>query len=198
MKIKYELTPEDFYRFSKENAPSQFTHKPMVALYALTYLVFIFADIIYALIFGMPSDWSIGAILMSILIRTVICSLALFVVLGLIKLFVNKKSKELTSKPNNGAFCEHQIIINERELIELTNVNTSRYSWKTIGEIKEMENFVVIEILLSSSYIIPKRFFQNKQEIKNFIQTANSYKQDAELRFAPSHIIDYEKRLELE
>lgn len=194
MEINYELKPEDFYQFSKENAPTQSTHKPLVMLYLITYLVFVFADILYAIFSGKALDF--GELMVSILIRSAICFGALMVVLGLIKLFVNRKTKEILAQPQNGLFCEHRIILTEHELIELTDVNTSRYSWKAIGEIKELENFIAVEVAMSASYIIPKKYFESRAEARKFVETANFYKQNAAHAFQPSHFIEYDKRLE--
>src|SRR5215213_4977145 len=196
MEINYELKPEDFYQFSKENAPSQITHKLFVALYAITYLLFIFADVIYYLLSGTLKNWDFSAFLLSLLIRSVICFVTIFAVLGMIKVYANRKAKDILKEPQNGLFCEHRIILTENALVELTDVNTSRYAWKAIGEIKELENFVLLNVLMSSSYIIPKRYFQDRNHLTNFLETAKQYQQNAENRFQPSHFIEYEKTLE--
>jgi hypothetical protein len=196
MEINYELTPEDFYQFGKENAPTQSTHKPLVTLYAITFLVFIFADVLYTLILSSLTDWNVGAVLAGIAFRIVICFVAILAVLGIFKLFVNRKAKEVLAAPQNGLFCEHRIILTENALVEVTDVNTSRYAWKAIGEIKEFESFVLINVLMSSTYIIPKRYFQDRKQITQFIETANQYRQNAENNFQLSHFIEYEKSLE--
>ena len=196
MEINYELKTEDFYQFSKENAPAESTHKPMVILYLILYLTFILADVIYILLTGW-NNWNPVTLLLSIFIRTIFCLVSVFVIVALFKRVAVKKAEDILSKQGqNGAFCEHRIIINEKELIELTDVNTARYSWKTIGEIKEFENFVTIEVVMSSSYVIPKRCFEDRQHLKNFIETAKQYRQNAENSFQLSHLLEYEKSLE--
>jgi hypothetical protein len=110
---------------------------------------------------------------------------------------LNLASQKMTDKANqkagkNGVFCEHKIILEDDELIEITDINTSRYSWKAIGEITENEGFVVIPVNMSYNYLIPKRFFTNRNHIKEFIDNANEYKQNAELRFNSSHFAKFE------
>ncbi len=83
-----------------------------------------------------------------------------------------------------------------KELIELTDVNTARYSWKAIGETKELESFITINVLMSSLYIIPKRHFQDRAQINKFLETANQYQQNAEGIFQLSHLTEYEKSFE--
>jgi hypothetical protein len=98
--------------------------------------------------------------------------------------------------PENGLVCEHKIILTENELIEVTDVNLSRYSWKAVGEIKELESFILINILMSGSFLIPKRYFQDGAEARDFLEKAQYYKQNAENSFQPSQFIEYEKSLE--
>ena len=196
MEINYELTPEDFYAFSKENAPTQKKHQPTVAIFMIAYLLFIFADIIYAFFSGSLNDWSFGAFLINIGLRTALTFFVIAMLLAIIKLISMKKLNDVTKGQENGLFCEHRIIMTENELIEVTDVNTSRYSWKAIEEIKEIESFVLINVVMSSSYVIPKRCFQDSEHIKKFVETANYYQQNAGNTFQPSHFTTYEKSLE--
>jgi hypothetical protein len=195
MEINYELKPEDFFQFAKENAPTQTSHRPMVILYAVLYLTFMFADVIYVLLSGW-NNWNLRGLLISIFLRSIFCFASVFIAVGVIKLFTNRQAKKILAEPPNGLFCEHRIILTEKELIELTDVNTSRYSWKAIGEIKESESFVLINVLMSSSYLIPKRHFQDRRQIGEFIETAKQYRQNAENSFQLSHLIGYEKSLQ--
>jgi hypothetical protein len=196
MEINYELTPDDFVRFGRETAPAQSAHKPFVILYLILYGLFIFGDILYGLLTGSIKDWTFGMILTNIALRTIICFGALFVALGILKLIVKRKGEKVLREPQNGLFCEHRLILTEKELIELTDVNTSRYSWKAIGAIKELENFVQIDISMSSSYIIPKRYFEDRKTARAFVETAEQYRQNALDNYQLSHFIEYEKGLE--
>jgi hypothetical protein len=196
VEINYELKPNDFFIFGKETAKTKKSHNPMVTIYAITYLLFIFADILYALFSGSTGKWSPDGLLLGICLRIIIAFVVLLIVSGFIRLIVRKKGKDVLKELPNGLFCEHKIILAENELIELTDVNTSRYSWKAIGEIKETESFVLIDILMSGTYIIPKRYFQAPEQIKSFIETASYYRQNAENSFQLSHMTEYEKSLQ--
>jgi hypothetical protein len=195
MEINYELKPEDLAQFGKEIAPTQSSHKPQVIAYLIMYVLFIFADIIYAFFTGSLKDWNVSALLLNLALRTIITFAAIFVFLGIIKIIVRKKAKDVSKEQANGLFCEHRIVLNESELIEITDVNTSHYAWKAIGEIKELESFVLINVLMSNTYIIPKRYFQDREHITNFLEKANYYQQNAGNSFQPSHFIEYEKSL---
>lgn len=196
MEVNYKLSPEDFVSFGKETAQTQSAHKPFVTLYLIMYVLFIFGDILYGVLSGSIRDWTLGMITTNIALRSIICFGALFVSLGIVKLIVKRKAEKVLQEPQNGLFCEHRIILTEKELIELTDVNTSRYSWKAIGAIRELENFVQIDIAMSSSYIIPKRYFEDRKEARRFVETAEQYRQNAENNYQLSHFIEYEKGLE--
>lgn len=197
MEVIYELTPGDFYLFGKENAPSQKNHRPVVFIFLTAYLLFIFADIIYAFFSGSLNEWDFNALVLNICLRTALTFGVILALLVVIKLTALKKVKDVIGEnQKNGTFCEHRIIINENELIEITEYNISRYSWKTIGEIKELESFLLINVALSSSYIIPKRNFENREQINKFFQTANYYRQNAGHNFQPTYFIQYEKSLD--
>ena len=104
MEINYELTPEDFYSFSKESAPTQKTHQPMVVIFMITYLLFIFADIIYAYLSGSLNDWNFGAFLINIGLRTALTFVAIIILLAIIKLISLKKVNDVVKGQENGLF----------------------------------------------------------------------------------------------
>ena len=196
MEISYELEAEDFIQLGKELARTQKEHKPMIVLYTITFLVFLLSDIIYSVVLSKMQGWNFGALLIGAGFKILISFFAIFYLFGIARYFVLRKNKKILEEPKNGLLCEHKIILKENELIEVTDLNLARYSWKAIGEIKELESFVLIEVLLSGSFIIPKRYFQDREHAKNFVETANFHKQNAENTFQPSHFIEYEKSLE--
>lgn len=185
--ITYELTAEDFLQFGREIGKTQSQYKPTVIILAIIYFLFIFSDIIFAFFSGPLSNWDFGLIALNIFIRTLLTFAVVFIVLGVVKLEAGKKLKDATAEKENGLLCEHKIILTEKELVEITDVNSSRYAWKAVGEIKELESFVTIDILLSFTYIIPKRYFEDGREIKNFIDTAETYKQNSLNSYSPSY-----------
>ncbi len=114
MEINYELTPEDYFQFSKENAPSQNTHKPLVTFFMIVYLVFIFADLIYSFFFGSLKEWDFGAFLLSVGLRSLITFGAILFVLGAVKIYTKLVAEKMFEEPKNGLLCEHRIILTEK------------------------------------------------------------------------------------
>ncbi|MBS1798130.1 MAG: YcxB family protein [Acidobacteria bacterium] len=196
MEINYTLEPADFYQYGKEIAPSQSSHRPLKHVLLILYLAFIAADAVYALLGGALAGGSPFSLLAGVVVRTIIMFPAVLLGLGVIRLVVKRQEKKVLEAPKNGVFCEHRLIITENELIELTDVNTARYSWKGVGEIRELPGFVAIDVLMSMSHIIPKRSFRNEKELRNFVETAKQYRQNAENSFQLSHLIAYDKTLE--
>lgn len=196
MEISYELKAEDFYQFGREIARNKPQPEPIFTILVITYLLFIFADIIYSLFFGTLKDWGATDFLFSLFVRTGLMFAVIGFVLVIIKLISRKKNADVKKEIPNGLLCAHRIVIEQKEMLEITDVNTSRYAWKAIGDIKELESFLVIDILMSGSYIIPKRYFQDSKQINDFLESAKQFKQNAENSYQLSHLIEYDKNVE--
>lgn len=192
MEINYELTSQDFVEFqqiiSRQNKVTINTGRVIGVVFVLLVL----ADFIYCVATGLI-QFNGKSILLYLFGRFLLQFLFLIAAAKILNWTSQKLvQKEIDKTGKNGLFCEHKIILDEDELIEITDINTSRYSWKGISEITENEKFVVIPINLSASYLIPKRYFSSPNHIKEFVDTANEYKQNAELRFNSSHFAKYE------
>lgn len=192
MEINYELTTEDFLELTRITARENKTSMNTARLIGVVFVLLIVLDFIYCIATGLI-QLKPSSILLYFFGRLLFQLLFLLASVKVLNLASQKMADKTNEKAKtNGVFCEHKIILDEEELIEITDINTSRYSWKAIGEISENEGFVVIPVNLSYNYVIPKRFFSNEKHIKEFIDTANEYKQNAELRFNSSHFAKFE------
>jgi hypothetical protein len=198
VEVNYELKAEDFYLFGKENASAQSNYQPTVVLLSITYLLFIFSDMIYAFFSGSLPDLNFRSLLGNIFIRILLTFVLMFIVLIIYKAIIAKKIKSFTDKSKNGVLCEHKIILTGEELVEITDVNISRYSWKAIGEIKESENFVMFDIMGSFSYIIPKKHFDDAQHKKDFIEEFKTHKRKSLDSFNPSYFAMLDRKSDFE
>jgi YcxB-like protein len=198
VEVTYELKAEDFYQFGKENAPAQSNYQPTVVLLSITYLLFIFSDMIYAFLSGLLPDLNFRLLVINIFVRILLTFVLMIIVFVIYKVIAAKKIKSFTDKSQNGVLCEHKIILTGKELIEITDVNISRYSWKVIGGIKESENFVMFEVMGSFSYIIPKKYFDNDQHKKDFIEEFQTHKRKSLDSFNPSYFTMLDKKSDLE
>jgi hypothetical protein len=118
----------------------------------------------------------IDEIITSIFIRSLI-STGLFMMAYFFGILMQKQGiKKVASIRNNGILCEHKIVLDENEFIEITDVNTSSHSWLSVGEIKELESFVMINVNFCGTHFIPKRFFNDERHIQEFVETAHQTK----------------------
>lgn len=197
MEINYELTKKDLIDFSNATAKENEGNKTTTQVFTGLALGFIFADFIYVVIRGWEFVGGIEGFILSLFIRFLLA----FGVLGLfyyIVLNMQKRiAKNLENIAHNGVFCEHKIVFDENVFTEITDVNTSQHSWISVGEIKEMDDFVSINVNLSGTHFIPKRFFNDEQHIKHFIETAQHYQQSAKEKFNVSHLAEFDRNKNL-
>ncbi|MDQ3633135.1 MAG: YcxB family protein [Acidobacteriota bacterium] len=195
MEINFELEQNDLVEFYQQYAQSQSSHKPLVYMYTTMFYIFIFADLFYLLFSGWGNFKNFDEIFVSIILRF---GVGLFLMLGiyLISVLMQKRAaNKIESVHNNGILCEHKIIFDENEFTEITDVNTTKHSWLSIGEIKELDDFVFINVNFVGTHFIPKRYFENQQHINEFVETAQYYHQSAKGKFNPSHLASFEQNL---
>lgn len=191
MEIDYELEAKDFFEFGKVIAPKQKSYNPTVVLYLITFTLFISTDFIYAVYFGSLSDWNQKSLTLNVLARLVITILLIGIVMGIINLIGRRLTGKVAGDAKNGILCRHKIILSEKELVEVTDVNISRYAWSGIGKIERLGDFVVIEVSSSFSYIIPQRFFRDSKHLDDFLRAANSFKRNTSDVSSISYLVDY-------
>lgn len=112
-------------------------------------------------------------------------------------LMQKRATNKIESVQNNGILCEHKIVFNENEFIEVTDVNTTKHSWLSIGEIKELDDFVYINVNFVGTHFIPKRFFNDQNQIKEFVEIAQYHQNSAKEKFNSSHLASYERDTDL-
>lgn len=196
MEINYELQPKDLIEYNKYAARQQHTHKPMVAVISFILITFLLADFIYAIIFGLADVWSFESFLTNLFIRLLIFAALLGFILIVFHLAQLRAGNFIAKNEANGLLCRHKIVLDEKELIEITNVNASRHAWSSVAQIEEIEKFLVITISSSGAFVIPKRYFQDREHIKKFIETAEYFRQNASNTFQLSYLTEYEKSLQ--
>jgi YcxB-like protein len=80
-------------------------------------------------------------------------------------------------KPEKGLLGKHKIILNEKEVIESTQVGESRTLWIGVDRLEQTDEYFLIYNSPHSAYLIPKRAFANAQEANIFWESAKLYKQ---------------------
>lgn len=196
MEVDYELEPKDLIAYNKYFATKQTTHRPMVAMYSFIFGTFLLADFIYAIVAGSADVWNLKSFLTHLIIRFIVLAILVAFVLTALHIIQLRLGNFVAEIGKNGVLCPHKIILNEKELIEMTNVNSSRHSWSSVASIEEVEKFILITVGSSATFFIPKRYFQDREHIEKFLGTANYYQQNADNTFQLSYLTDYEKSLQ--
>ncbi len=86
----------------------------------------------------------------------------------------------MPKEKRNGVACRHTIILDEKDLIEITDVNTTFFDWSGIKSIQSLPTCILIQNKGNQFHAIPKRFFDNKKQAEEFVETANYYREQAE------------------
>lgn len=189
--IKFELTSQDLAEYQQIAARENKVNVTFGRILGVVLTAILIADFLFNMFTGAIGN-NPSFILLNLFARLVLLTILLFASSIILSAIGRKMINKMDGSEKNGVFCEHRIVLTEKEFIELTDVNMARYSWQAVGEIRENEKFVVIPINLSATHIIPKRFFDDEKQIKNFLETAAEYRENSRQRFNPSYIANYE------
>lgn len=197
MEINYELNEDDLKNFGKQYAGLQPANKFISLFVAVMFYVFIFADLIYLLVSGRGNFEGPGEVIFSIFLRSLIGTGILGLMYLLSLLMQNRATVKLGRMQNNGILCEHRIVIDEAGFLEMTDVNTSKHSWLSVGEIEQLKDFVLVNVNFVGIHFIPKRYFEDREHIREFIDTATYHRDAAKENFNASHLAEYDRRQSL-
>jgi YcxB-like protein len=116
---------------------------------------------------------SLYELLQFTLFSTVFLGIIMFVFQTIAYMMMMPKEKR------NGVACLHTIILDEDDLIEITDVNTTFIDWNGVKSIASLPNCVLMQNKGNQFHIIPKRYFESKNQITEFVELANFYRQRA-------------------
>ncbi len=183
MEITYEIIPEDITYYSKEAVKGTSTYTFNVIFMSVLVVLFMLSDMLLAVVAVFKNDGSIKIdsinILPRLLIALVILTIYHMALMTLSKRAARKAASNVTGK--NGVFCEHTIKLTSDGFTETTHVNQNFASWEGVEKITETPNYVAITYRLGSSHFIPKRAFANAADIKAFVDTAQTYLDEANI-----------------
>lgn len=173
MEINYEITPADFARFTKETVRRTTPYFAMVVCNTLVYVVFLFADVLLAILAMFKNDGTIRINDPQLIIRVIIGMLIIIGSYFALTLYGNYTLKKAFAAPGvNGLFCEHNLVFEDAGFTESTHVNRNFHAWESVDKIAETEGFVSIFVRLGGAYFIPKRAFPTKQAVLDLIESA--------------------------
>jgi len=170
MEIEYDLTKEDLYIYQWRALQRPEVRRAMRKGYLVVAGVILLPFII--------SPWSFLH-----LINWIIMALTLTIVLSIQWAFNNPLAKRSLRRlveeeqPNRGGRGRHKIVLNERGLIESTNVNESFISWTGVDRVEQDDDYIFIRTPPHHVYAIPKRAFVSREMAEAFYTVAKINKE---------------------
>jgi hypothetical protein len=161
MKIKYTNILDDHINFSKHHRGESKTSKELV-IWTLILCSLLF-------IYGKMSEFQY--------LSYIIIGLLLFVLLIVLspyfwnKLIHKESAKLFEDKENKGFFCEHELVIDELGLNEITEVGNQYVKWSGISKIDETDDYLYIYVGSLSAHVIPKKRVEGN--LDEFIKLLN-------------------------
>lgn len=168
MEIKYEITADDILNYSREAAKGTTMQTIQVLLINAVFLLFVFSDIILAVLSINKADGSI--LITSVLPRSLV-GMAILVIANVTFIAISRRAarKIANTSGKNGVFCEHMITLDENGFTETTDVNRCFHAWEGVEKITGTPNYLTIHIPLGMGYFIPKRAFSSIDEQHAFV-----------------------------
>jgi len=174
MEIKYKIAPEDITYYSKEAAKGTTSSTIQVFIICAVVLLFVFSDIILAMLSLQRADGSI--LITSVLPRSLI-GLAIVGITYVTLITLSKRGarKLASSSGKNGLFCEHTITLDESGFTETTEVNRSFHAWESVEKITGTPSYLTIQIRLGAGYFIPKQAFSSIEQQRAFVAAVQKH-----------------------
>lgn len=73
-----------------------------------------------------------------------------------------------TFKRNTGILCDHEIELKEEGLVERTEANETLHRWAAFHKVSLTRGGLYIYVTDTQIHIIPRRFFANAQQMREF------------------------------
>ena len=177
MDIEYEVTRDDLFAFQwravKRSAPVKRSKRKA---YAILFIALLLVSILPSI--GpdgfdiMRANFAFLAISFSI-----VAVLTWFFDRGLTIRAINELIDK--EKPGKGLLGKHKIIMNEKEVIESTDVGQSRTSWIGVDRVEQSDEHIFIYTTPHAAHLIPKRSFASGSAAESFWEAAKLYKHAA-------------------
>ncbi len=166
MKIKYNLTEEDYLSFSLYHAKhSEATRKSLRTQLLIFPMLFLIIAFLYTWIFKQPVLWP----------------LIIFAVLSLLWIvlypkyfynFVRRYAKNMLQEAgNNGLLGDHVMTFSEKGIVDSTSSGKTNRDWADIINLKENDDYLYIYSSKTTAYIVPKRALTSVEKTRDYIQT---------------------------
>ncbi len=191
MQINYELNAEDIKAFQHYALKKNSTVKKANIFNYLFIGILSYWQVIYLFLFqNFVSNLNWSLLLIYLVSGTITFGfiLAISKAVSYIGQFIAINSAVKKYKYGDGVLGEHLLRFENNFIIEATDVNETKHSWKGVDRIEENREYIFIYTTALNAHIIPKRYFRSAQESTMFFDEAIRLKDAANTKFSPSYL----------
>lgn len=167
MHVTYELTPDDFWRFSLYYLRHKHFIRPS--------LMYTFSGVMGLAFFG--GTWAAVELWLTLgRVQWTLLLCLLVLPFFAVRMFPPTKGRVIKlAKQRPGLLCEHTIAISPAWFFEKTAVNETNIAWETLFSIEEDADYQFFFIAKANAFVIPKRAFSSLAEAQAFLDTSRRY-----------------------
>ena len=174
MQVEYELSREDLFAFQWRAVQKS----PQVKRAKRTYSVWFVILLLFTLfLFNSSTPFHVINVAIPIISFAIAgCLVWLFEKRRIIRSINELVSEE---KLDSGLLGKHKIILNDNDVVEMTEVGESKTSWRGVHRLEQSDEYIFVYTTAIGAHVIPKRAFANRNDADKFWEAANHYKQAA-------------------
>jgi hypothetical protein len=166
MDLKYNLTEEDYINFNLYHMKNSETIMKSVRNQRIFTPVFY---LLFSVVFSMLMDIPFLVSFTPFFILSILW--VLFYPKYLFGRAIRHTKKLIKEGRNESILGQHQMVLNDEGIVDKTTKGETKVSWSGINELKENDQYFYLYNSALSGYILPKREFENVEEIRNYLNT---------------------------
>ncbi|CAG9610398.1 YcxB family protein [Pseudoneobacillus rhizosphaerae] len=164
MDLKYNLTEEDYINFNLFHMKSSPTIMKSVRNQRIFTPVFY---LLFSVVFSMMMDIPFLVSFTPFFILSILW--VLFYPKYLFGRAIRHTKKLIKEGRNENILGQHQMVLNDEGIVDKTTKGETKVAWSGINELKENDQYFYLYNSALSGYILPKREFENIEEIRNYL-----------------------------
>jgi hypothetical protein len=164
MDLKYQLTEEDYINFNLFHMKNSETIMKSVRNQRIFTPVFY---LLFSVVFSFLLDIPFLVSFTPFFILSVLW--VLFYPKYLFGRAIRHTKKLVKEGRNESILGEHHMVLNDEGIVDKTSKGETKVTWSGINELKENDQYIYLYNSALSSYILPKREFENVEEIRQYL-----------------------------
>jgi hypothetical protein len=165
MDLKYKLTEEDYINFNLFHMKNSETIMKSVRNQRIFTPVFY---LLFSVVFSFLLDIPFLVSFTPFFILSVLW--VLFYPQYLFGRAIRHTKKLVKEGRNESILGEHYMVLNDEGIVDKTSKGETKVTWSGINELKENDQYIYLYNSALSGYILPKREFENVEEIRQYLK----------------------------